>query len=76
MKIIEAKYENKYAGKKVYKTMTNVGKVKYLVDYHDGIKTHPDGSTFFDIATFSAKDRMQKFIKDLEKDGYKEIQFY
>jgi hypothetical protein len=29
---------------KEYYTMQNVGKCKYVVNYHDGIKLHKDGS--------------------------------
>ena len=35
--------------------MYNVGKVKYLVKYHDGKKKHEDNSRFFDIAIFKNK---------------------
>lgn len=56
--------------KKVYNTMLNVGNTKYVINYHDGIKTHEDGSPFFDINTFSNKKEFEKEIKKLEKDGY------
>jgi hypothetical protein len=55
--------------------MMNVGKVKYLVNYHDGVKTHKDGSAFFDIATFRNKRKQDKFIRDLQRQGYKEREF-
>lgn len=56
---------------KYYKVNYNIGKVKYVVSFHDGIKTHKDGSRFFDIRTFKNKKVMNKFITDLVKDGYK-----
>ena len=50
--------------------MYNVGKVKYVVNFHDGVKTHKDGSDFFDIECFKNKNSFMKFVKDLEKQGY------
>ena len=47
---------------KTYYTQRNIGKAKYVVNYHDGIKTHPDGSRFFDIAIFKSKKAMCLFI--------------
>ena len=46
--------------------MYNVGKVKYLVSFSAGTKTHKDGSEFFDIATFKNKVKMNEFINMLE----------
>jgi hypothetical protein len=57
---------------KEFNIMYNIGTVKYLVNFHDGIKRHPDGSEFFDIATFSNKKLMEKFIRCLKNKGYKE----
>jgi len=48
----------------------NVGTVKYLVSYHDGIKKHGDGSKFYDIATFRNIKKMNRFISNLKNDGY------
>lgn len=44
----------------------NIGKVKYLVSWHDGIKTHKDGSKFFDVECFKSKAKMNKFITELK----------
>ena len=55
---------------KVFNLKHHVGKVKYLISYHDGVKTHKDGSRFFDIATFKSKQKLNAFISDLEKQGY------
>lgn len=57
-------------GKKVFNTMYGVGSSKYVVNYHDGVKTHKDGSEFFDIATFKNKVDFNKFVNKLKKDGY------
>ena len=59
---------------KEYYTMQNVGKCKYVVNYHDGVKLHKDGSKFFDINIFSNKKYLKKFINDLKKNNYKERQ--
>ena len=55
---------------KKYNIMHNVGRAKYVVNFHDGVKTHSDGSEFFDIAIFSNKKKMKDFIKSLKVDGY------
>ena len=55
---------------KRFNVMYNVGKVKYLVNFHDGVKKHKDGSDFFDIECFKNKNSFMKFVKDLEKQGY------
>lgn len=48
-----------------YNIMYNVGKAKYVVSYHDGVKKHKDGSKFFDIAIFKNKKKMKEFINKL-----------
>ena len=50
--------------------MTNIGRAKYVVNYHDGIKKHNDGSDFFDMAIFKNKKKLNAFINDLYRDGY------
>jgi len=57
---------------KTYSLQYNIGKAKYVVNHHDGVKTHPDGSPFFDIAIFHNKRKRDKFISDLKKQGYTE----
>ena len=59
-------------GRKFYNTMYGTGKSKYVVNFHDGVSTHKDGSAFYSIALFSNKRAFAKFIRSLEKDGYKE----
>jgi hypothetical protein len=39
-------------GKKRFDTMMNVGKAKYVVNYHDGKKKHSDGSDMKDVRIF------------------------
>jgi hypothetical protein len=55
---------------KRYNVMMNVGCVRYLVSFHDGVKTHKDGSPFYDIACISSKVKMAQFIKSLVQQGY------
>jgi len=58
---------------KQFRIKYNVGKCKYLVSFHNGVKTHKDGSKFFDIDTFSNKVKFNAFVKSLKADGYVEI---
>jgi len=58
--------------KKQYYTMNNIGRCKYSVNFHDGIRTHKDGSPFFGIALFNNKKKVAAFIKKLESEGYTE----
>lgn len=55
---------------KRYYTQFNVGKVKYLVNYHNGISKDKDGSDFFDIATFTCKRKFMVFIDSLNCKGF------
>jgi len=59
---------------KTYHIQYNIGKARYVVSFHDGHKTHPDGSPFFDIAIFTNKRGLLKAIDRLEKQGYREAQ--
>lgn len=53
-----------------YRISTNVGRAKYVVSFWDGVKTHKDGSPFFDISIFSSKRKLQAFVRGLEQQGY------
>jgi hypothetical protein len=55
---------------KEFRLKHNVGKVKYLVSYHDGVKKHKDGSKFFDIACFQNKVKLRAFTQSLVSQGY------
>ena len=59
------------SGEKVYYTMENVGSAKYLVNFHDGVQKHKDGSAFYDIRTFKSKKMMDEFVMSLHNQGYK-----
>ena len=56
--------------------MSNIGRAKYLVNYHDGIKKHNDGSDFFDIEIFKNKKKLNAFIVGLVNNGYIETGIY
>ena len=55
---------------KLYNINYNIGRVKYVVNFHDGIKKYKDGSIFYDIMLFSNKKKMNAFVSELLKDGY------
>lgn len=55
---------------KRFNTMYNIGKVKYVINYHNGIDKHNDGSDFFGIYTFHNKRKFEAKIKALKNDGY------
>ena len=57
---------------KTYHIMNNVGAAKYVVNFHDGRKTHPDGSPFFDIRIFKNKRKLSAFVSELEGQSYTE----
>lgn len=61
-----------FVDEREYYVMHNVGKVKYLLNYHDGINIHKDGSPFFDAKCFSNKKKLNKAIGELKKQGFTE----
>lgn len=57
---------------KLYHIQHNIGRAKYVVNYHDGVKVHRDGSEFYDCNVFSNKKVADKFIKSIISCGYVE----
>lgn len=55
---------------KTFKIQKQIGKARYVVSYHDGIKKHPDGSDFYDIAIFKSEKKMSVFVETLYEQGY------
>jgi hypothetical protein len=55
---------------KTFNEMQDVGKAKYVVNYHDGVKVHRDGSPFFDIAIFGSRAKKDQFVRKLESLGF------
>jgi hypothetical protein len=52
--------------------MYGIGKAKYVVNYHDGVQKHNDGSDFYGIAIFKNKVRLGAFVRSLKDNGYSE----
>lgn len=57
-------------GKKEFYQMDNVGSAKYTINFHDGKKTHKDGSPFYDMKIFKNKKDLYDFVGELIKQGY------
>lgn len=55
---------------KKYYIQFGVGTAKYLLNFHDGIKKHDDGSEFFDCRIFKNKKYLKRFVNLLKKAGY------
>jgi hypothetical protein len=55
---------------KKFSVLDNVGKVRYTVSFHDGVKTHGDGSPFYDIRLFRNKRKRDGFVKSLLAQGF------
>lgn len=55
---------------KKYYTQDNIGSVKYTVSFHNGTDTHNDGSPFYDIRCFKNKAKRNRFVKELQEQGY------
>ena len=56
--------------RKYFYIMHNVGRARYLLNSHDGVKTHGDGSRFVDAKIFSNKKKLAAAVKVLLRDGY------
>lgn len=50
-----------------FKINPQIGRAKYSISSHDGIKTHKDGSEFWDIEIFKTKTAFEKAIKKYER---------
>jgi len=57
-------------GKKEY-YVQDMGRRRYTVNFHDGKSTHKDGSEFYDMRIFHSKKKMNDFIQELHRKGYK-----
>jgi len=58
---------------KQYRLNYTIGKAKYVISYHDGVKTHNDGSPFFDIEICGNIKKFTMFERKLLADGYTQI---
>lgn len=52
--------------------MYNVGKCKYVLNYHRFGNYHKDGSLFYDCELFSNKKKLVARITELKKEGFEE----
>lgn len=60
------------AGAKAYHTLQMAPRGRHVVSFHDGVKTHPDGSPFYDIRIFGRKRDAERFERELKAMGYTE----
>ena len=54
-----------------YRIQSNIGKARHVVSFHDGVKTHGDGSPFFEVEIFSNMKDRDRFIARLKSKGYR-----
>jgi hypothetical protein len=57
---------------KVFYIQYNVGRARYVVNYHNGIDAHKDGSPFFGIKIFNNKPLLNKCVTNLKAEGYEQ----
>lgn len=57
---------------KKYYLMYNIGAVKYVLNFHDGVSTHDDGSEFWDVLLSNNQKVIKRKIAELKAQGYKE----
>jgi hypothetical protein len=57
---------------KDYYVQFNIGQARYVVNFHDGVKTHGDGSPFYDIRIAKNKRDLNAIIAELQRSGYVE----
>ena len=69
-KMIKMFQESINEGKKVFRVNPGIGKAKYSISSHDGVKKHKDGSDFFDIEIFKNKVDLEKGIKKYTSNGF------
>lgn len=55
---------------KTFYQQDNIGKAKYTISFHNGVKKHKDGSKFFNIKIFKNKISLSTFRKELLEKGY------
>jgi hypothetical protein len=55
---------------KTYRDNPQIGRARHSVSFHDGVKTHKDGSPFFDLQIFKRSKDKEEFIRRLKTDGY------
>lgn len=58
---------------KTFYIQNNIGRAKYVVNFHQENSFNKDGSEFFDIRIFKNKRGLKKFIAELKHNGYIEV---
>lgn len=53
-----------------YYETDNIGRAKYIVSFHDGTKTHRDGSPVYDLRIFKSLRARRAFVRGLVAQGY------
>ena len=56
-----------------YKVNPQIGMVKHSISFWDGVKTHKDGSEFWELRTFPSAKEKQKFEDKLIIEGYEPV---
>jgi hypothetical protein len=57
---------------KLFYQQDGIGKVRYVINYYDGVQRHPDGSPFYGIYTFQNKKALMLCRAELLREGYVE----
>lgn len=57
---------------KTFSVMENVGRARYLVNFNTGVNHHRDGSPFIDVRICRNKRTLNKTLRDLRQDGYRD----
>jgi hypothetical protein len=57
---------------KKFNVRHNIGRAKYVLNFHDGEKTHADGSQFYDMKIFKNKVDLKNNVEALKNQGYVE----
>ena len=58
---------------KVFNTMQNIGKAKYVINTFNGKDKHRDGSDFYGVETFGSKVMFNDKVKELINNGWIEV---
>lgn len=72
--VIKPEGDSTVKGKKSFNVQRNIGQAKYVVNHHDGVKTHSDGSKFYDVSIFHNKPELENFTQDLKSRDYTDEQ--
>lgn len=56
---------------RVFNEQRNIGRAKYVINFHDGESTHGDGSPRYHIRIFKNARLKQRFVRELRAAGYR-----